>query len=115
MSYTATAADEVEDLAQLLAWAVQRHPQIGAVSSGAIASDYQRLRVEHVGPPQHPATLCMRLLDCTCAAGGVFTQRLCPYMDPCSAFWTRVDCKATPLSCSRCGCSRCGMDRQWHR
>ena len=36
---------------QLLAWAKQRNPDIQAVSSGAIASDYQRLRVEHVRPP----------------------------------------------------------------
>ena len=33
---------------QLLAWAKQRCPDIQAVSSGAIASDYQRMRVEHV-------------------------------------------------------------------
>jgi hypothetical protein len=51
MSYTATQGDEVEDLLQLLAWARQRHPQLQAVSSGAIASDYQRLRVEHVRVP----------------------------------------------------------------
>ena len=33
---------------QLIAHAQKRHPELQAVSSGAIASDYQRLRVEHV-------------------------------------------------------------------
>ena len=48
MAYEETAGDEVEDLVALLAFAKQLHPEIEAVSSGAIASDYQRLRVEHV-------------------------------------------------------------------
>jgi diphthine-ammonia ligase len=38
----------VEDLYQLLAFAKARMPAIQAVASGAIASDYQRLRVENV-------------------------------------------------------------------
>ena len=38
----------MEDLLLLLAYAKQQHPDIEAVSSGAIASDYQRLRVEDV-------------------------------------------------------------------
>ena len=62
MSYVATAGDEVEDLLQLLAWAKQRHPEIQAVSSGAIASDYQRLRVEHVillAPCQSSGCACL--------------------------------------------------------
>lgn len=46
--YTVTDKDEVEDMLQLLAFAKQEHPEIEAVSSGAIASDYQRQRVEHV-------------------------------------------------------------------
>ena len=51
MAYEETAGDEVEDLLALLAFAKQLHPEIEAVSSGAIASDYQRLRVEHVRDP----------------------------------------------------------------
>lgn len=38
----------MEDLFQLLSYVLDAVPGIGAVSSGAIASDYQRLRVEHV-------------------------------------------------------------------
>ena len=41
------AGDEVEDLVALLAAAKSRFPTITAVVSGAVASDYQRLRVEH--------------------------------------------------------------------
>lgn len=47
-----TERDEVEDMLQLLAFAKREHPEIEAVSSGAIASDYQRQRVEHVSAPQ---------------------------------------------------------------
>ena len=42
------SGDEVEDLARLLAFLLQQHPEVDAVCSGAIASDYQRRRVEHV-------------------------------------------------------------------
>jgi len=48
LAYTKTAGDEVEDLMQLLAAAKRRFPGLQGVSSGAIASDYQRLRVESV-------------------------------------------------------------------
>ena len=48
LAYAATAGDEVEDLVALLAYAKQQQPEIQAVASGAIASDYQRTRVEHV-------------------------------------------------------------------
>ncbi len=48
LSYKVTESDEVEDMLQLIAHAQKRHPDLQAVSSGAIASDYQRLRVEHV-------------------------------------------------------------------
>lgn len=48
LEYAETAGDEVEDLMALLAYAKQQMPEIEAVSSGAIASDYQRLRVEYV-------------------------------------------------------------------
>lgn len=48
LDYTATEGDEVEELYKLLAFACAKHPDIKAVSSGAIASDYQRVRVEHV-------------------------------------------------------------------
>lgn len=40
--------DEVEDLYQALLEAKDRHPEIEAVSSGAILSTYQRVRVESV-------------------------------------------------------------------
>ncbi|RKP00326.1 hypothetical protein CXG81DRAFT_13391, partial [Caulochytrium protostelioides] len=40
--------DEVEDLYRLIQTALAQHPSINAVSSGAIRSDYQRLRVENV-------------------------------------------------------------------
>ncbi|XP_042046236.1 diphthine--ammonia ligase-like [Salvia splendens] len=48
LSYNMTPGDEVEDMLILLK-EVKRHiPSVSAVSSGAIASDYQRLRVESV-------------------------------------------------------------------
>ncbi|DBA87744.1 TPA: hypothetical protein ACH3X1_004745 [Trebouxia sp. C0004] len=46
--YNTTEGDEVEDLLALLSYAKQQLPQLEAVSCGAIASDYQRLRVEQV-------------------------------------------------------------------
>ena len=46
--YEDTTGDEVEDLYCLLAWVKERHPGVQAVASGAIASDYQRTRVERV-------------------------------------------------------------------
>ena len=48
LDYKQTAGDEVEDLMALLAYVKQDFPDLGGVSSGAIASDYQRLRVESV-------------------------------------------------------------------
>ncbi|OAE28426.1 hypothetical protein AXG93_115s1150 [Marchantia polymorpha subsp. ruderalis] len=48
LRYTKTYGDEVEDLEALLRAVKSRFPEIGGVSSGAIASDYQRLRVENV-------------------------------------------------------------------
>jgi diphthine-ammonia ligase len=48
MVYDVTQDDEVEDLFQLLAEVKRLHPEADAVSSGAVLSDYQRLRVEHV-------------------------------------------------------------------
>ncbi|EFJ40149.1 hypothetical protein VOLCADRAFT_32944, partial [Volvox carteri f. nagariensis] len=48
LGYTPTEGDEVEDLYQLLAYVKENVPGIQAVASGAIASDYQRLRVENV-------------------------------------------------------------------
>jgi diphthine-ammonia ligase len=48
LQYTETNGDEVEDLFTLLAFVLSKHPDVQAVSSGAIASDYQRLRLEHV-------------------------------------------------------------------
>lgn len=43
-----TEGDEVEDLLALVAFAKQEFPEIQAICSGAIASDYQRIRVESV-------------------------------------------------------------------
>ena len=51
VDYAASAADpadEVEELYRLLAAVVQRFPGVEAVASGAILSNYQRLRVENV-------------------------------------------------------------------
>ncbi|KAH7669798.1 Diphthine--ammonia ligase protein [Dioscorea alata] len=48
LSYSMTPGDEVEDMFILLSEIKQKFPYINAVSSGAIASDYQRLRVESV-------------------------------------------------------------------
>eukprot|EP00698_Gefionella_okellyi_P018341 TRINITY_DN5488_c0_g1_i1.p1 TRINITY_DN5488_c0_g1~~TRINITY_DN5488_c0_g1_i1.p1 ORF type:complete len:614 (-),score=150.96 TRINITY_DN5488_c0_g1_i1:641-2482(-) len=46
--YRHTEGDEVEDLLQLLVDVKTAIPDMQAVSSGAILSDYQRVRVEHV-------------------------------------------------------------------
>ncbi|XP_047170876.1 diphthine--ammonia ligase isoform X2 [Vigna umbellata] len=48
LGYKETQGDEVEDLFTLLREVKRKIPSITAVSSGAIASDYQRLRVESV-------------------------------------------------------------------
>ncbi|KAJ8760522.1 hypothetical protein K2173_015189 [Erythroxylum novogranatense] len=48
LNYRATVGDEVEDMFVLLSEVKRQIPSIEAVSSGAIASDYQRLRVESV-------------------------------------------------------------------
>ena len=48
MVYEETAGDEVEDLFALLQEVKRKQPEVEAVSSGAVLSDYQRLRVEHV-------------------------------------------------------------------
>ncbi|KAG2444776.1 hypothetical protein HXX76_001519 [Chlamydomonas incerta] len=48
LGYTPTDGDEVEDLFQLLSYVKESVPGVQAVASGAIASDYQRLRVENV-------------------------------------------------------------------
>lgn len=48
LSYNKTEGDEVEDMFILLKEVKRQIPSITAVSSGAIASDYQRLRVENV-------------------------------------------------------------------
>lgn len=48
LKYKVTAGDEVEDMFALLSEVKRQIPSISAVSSGAIASDYQRLRVESV-------------------------------------------------------------------
>ena len=40
--------DEVEDLFELLSMVKEQYPDVQAVASGAILSNYQRLRVENV-------------------------------------------------------------------
>ena len=75
LSYRETESDEVEDMLQLIAHVKRCHPGIEAVSSGAIASDYQRLRVEHVGyqnnaPCQMHVAIGRLRLAC-CWAGGL--------------------------------------------
>ena len=40
--------DEVEDLLELLNKIKEQHPDVQAVATGAILSNYQRLRVENV-------------------------------------------------------------------
>ncbi|KAL3998507.1 Diphthine--ammonia ligase [Acanthocheilonema viteae] len=46
--YEEASNDEVEDLYALLAFVKQKHPDIEAVSSGAILSNYQRNRIQNV-------------------------------------------------------------------
>lgn len=48
LNYTLTANDETEDLFRLLTRVKLAHPDIQAVSAGAILSNYQRARVENV-------------------------------------------------------------------
>lgn len=48
VNYRITPGDEVEDMYALLHEVKRQIPSINAVSSGAIASDYQRMRVESV-------------------------------------------------------------------
>jgi diphthine-ammonia ligase len=58
LNYTTTPNDETEDLFRLLEKVKQAHPDVQAVSVGAILSNYQRARVENV---------CVRL-GLTCLA-----------------------------------------------
>lgn len=48
LEYSKTANDETEDLFRLLSIVVKHHPDVEAVSVGAILSSYQRTRVEDV-------------------------------------------------------------------
>ncbi|ORX92572.1 hypothetical protein K493DRAFT_263323 [Basidiobolus meristosporus CBS 931.73] len=48
MDYTVTLNDETEDLLALLSEVKSKHPEVEGVSVGAILSNYQRIRVEHV-------------------------------------------------------------------
>lgn len=48
LEYTPTDDDEIEDLLELLSIVLKKHPEIKAVSCGAILSHYQRTRVENV-------------------------------------------------------------------
>jgi diphthine-ammonia ligase len=46
--YHITQGDETEDLYELLKEVKKHHPDVKGVSVGAILSNYQRIRVEHV-------------------------------------------------------------------
>ncbi|MED6161375.1 hypothetical protein PIB30_060188 [Stylosanthes scabra] len=48
LGYRTTQGDEVEDMFILLREVKKQMPEVTAVSSGVVASDYQRLRVESV-------------------------------------------------------------------
>ncbi|KAK9728364.1 hypothetical protein K7432_001153 [Basidiobolus ranarum] len=48
MDYIKTLNDETEDLFTLLSEVKEKHPDVEGVSVGAILSNYQRIRVEHV-------------------------------------------------------------------
>lgn len=48
LEYAETAHDETEDLYQLLVKIIKAHPEVEAVSVGAILSNYQRTRVEDI-------------------------------------------------------------------
>lgn len=48
LEYSKTENDEIEDLYTLIKMIVEKHPEIKAVSCGAILSHYQRTRVENV-------------------------------------------------------------------
>ncbi|KAF8914026.1 hypothetical protein CPB84DRAFT_1758186 [Gymnopilus junonius] len=52
------AGDETEDLYQLLVTVKTHHPDVEGVSVGAILSNYQRVRVEHVCRRLHLTALC---------------------------------------------------------
>jgi diphthine-ammonia ligase len=45
---TAREGDETEDMHALIGDVLRKHPEVEAVSVGAIASNYQRVRVENV-------------------------------------------------------------------
>ncbi|OMJ12889.1 Diphthine-ammonia ligase [Smittium culicis] len=48
LEYKTTSGDETEDLFLLLSKAISEHPEINAVSVGAILSSYQANRVQNV-------------------------------------------------------------------
>lgn len=48
LNYTVTENDETEDLLRLLKTVKTAHPEVEAISVGAILSNYQRARVENV-------------------------------------------------------------------
>lgn len=48
LNYTKTENDEVENLYELVSEAIQKFPEIKAVCSGAILSNYQKNRVENI-------------------------------------------------------------------
>lgn len=76
VEYWPTQKDEIEDLFLLLSEIIERHPDIQAVSSGAILSQYQRTRVENVCSRLSLTSLCylwqrdqLQLMDEMCQSG----------------------------------------------
>lgn len=58
LEYCVTDDDEIEDLYRLLSSTIQKHPDVEAVSCGAILSHYQRTRVENVCDRLNLTSLC---------------------------------------------------------
>jgi diphthine-ammonia ligase len=58
LEYCVTDDDEIEDLYRLLSSTIQKHPEVEAVSCGAILSHYQRTRVENVCDRLNLTSLC---------------------------------------------------------
>jgi diphthine-ammonia ligase len=58
MDYVRTDDDEVEDLYNLLVDVLARFPEVKGVSCGAIVSNYQRVRVEHICSRLNLVSLC---------------------------------------------------------
>lgn len=109
LNYEQTSGDEVEDLAALLAFVQQRVPGVQAVASGAIASDYQRLRVEHVRartPSQHcgvPTATAVLSAIARCAGGAPRLPGAAAQRSTIATVFRRVVTRRAPQVCARLG------------